>query len=415
MKKIINSSLFILLSAQYTYADEFTFGTQEITDKFCKVFTQEDENGTFCRSDKITYPIVESQDKGLEKKLNSRIKEQVGVFKKEEVRAYVLDTIKDEITTSMGHERELDVNILSVTPKTFSLEIGGYSYLGGAHGMSSIDIVDYDKVTGKKIALEELFIKDYQKELMKIVEKEYRKQERIRATDKLSDELGWFKNEFVLADVIGIGEDGLHLEYSSYEIKPYSGGTTSLVVDYALLKDIIKPDAYLSSFINNLKLSLNSKKEYSFFDKLLMMKLEVKRIAPDKIELTLMARNDEYDISKGGLSLSFPQIKEKSEIIEKSNKGFDKLSLYHKGSSVYHFKSKKNQKSDYLLVEGEAKKWKDNEEKSMKIVVKIPKNTKSFDIKLRATLLKNKKILQIPFDGVEGQQGVVNYQVKIPL
>jgi hypothetical protein len=146
-----------------------------------------------------------------------------------------------------------------------------------------------------------------------------------------------------------------------------------------------------------------------------MMKLEVKRIAPDKIELTLMARNDEYDISKGGLSLSFPQIKEKSEIIEKSNKGFDKLSLYHKGSSVYHFKSKKNQKSDYLLVEGEAKKWKDNEEKSMKIVVKIPKNTKSFDIKLRATLLKNKKILQIPFDGVEGQQGVVNYQVKIPL
>jgi hypothetical protein len=415
MKKIIYSSLFILLSTQGIYANEFSIGTQEVTDKFCKAFTQEGENGTFCRSDKITYPIVESPDRGLEKKLNSRIKEQVGVFKKEEVRAYVLDIIKDGIATSMGHESELSVDILSVTSKTFSLEIGGYSYLGGADGMSLIDIVDYDRATGKKIALKELFIKDYQKKLTNIVEKEYRKQERIRTTDKLSDTLGWFKNEFVLAEVIGIGEDGLHLEYSSYEIKPYSGGTTSLVVDYALLKDIIKPDGYLSYFINNSKLSLHSKKEYSFFDKFLMMKLEVKRIATDKIELTLMAKNEEYDISKGGVSLSFPQLQKKSEIIEKSNQEFDKLSLYDKGSSVYNFKSKKNQKSDYLLVEGEAKKWKDNEEKSMKIVVKIPKNTQRIDINLRATLLKNKKILQIPFDGIEGQQGVVNYQVKIPL
>ena len=415
MKKIIHSSLFILLSTQGIYANEFTIGTQEITDKFCKEFTQEGENGTFCRSDKITYPIVESPDKGLEKKLNSRIKEQIGLLKKEEVRAYVLDTIKDGITTSMGHESELSVDILSVSPKTFSLETGGYSYLGGAHGMSSIDIVNYDRATGKKIALEELFIKDYQKKLMDIVEKEYRKQERISSTDKLSDKLGWFKNEFVLAEVIGIGEDGLHLEYNSYEIKPYSGGTTSVVVDYSLLKDIIKPDGYLSYFINNPKLSLKSTKKYSFFDKLLMMKLEVKRIATDKIELTLMARNEEYDISKGGVSLSFPQLKKKSEIIEKSNQGFDKLSLYGKDSSVYNFKSKKNQKSDYLLVEGEAKKWKDNEEKSIEIVVKIPKDAQNFDINLRATLLKNKKILQIPFDGLEGQQGVVNYQIKIPL
>ena len=138
-------------------------------------------------------------------------------------------------------------------------------------------------------------------------------------------------------------------------------------------------------------------------------------MATDKIEINLVAQNSEFDVSKGGVSLSFPQLKDKTEIINKSHSGFSKLLVYPQNSPIYNFKSKKSKKSDYLLVEGEAKKWKSGVEKRIKLEVKIPKDSKVFDINLRATVIENKKILQTPFSGKKGQQGIANYIIKVAL
>jgi len=412
MKQLIIISL-LLFSGQLLMASEITVKKEVFKDKFCKDFKSKYEEGEFCLLIEKEYPIVTSKDKHLERYLTRSIKESVGIIKKGEAKKYVLDAIKEDYLSVTAQEERLFVKILSLTPKTYTLELSGYEYRGGAHGNSYTKLINYDRATGKEIKVDALFIEESKKELTRIIEKEYRKQERIGARESLFDKLDWFHNDFVLASNIGIGEDGLHLEYDPYEIKPYAGGPTSLVVPYKLLKNIIKPNGYLFSFIQPSKMDINDSRDYRFFDKLLTLEVEVTRIEADKLELRIVARSETYDVRKGGVSLSFPQLREKSEVIDKSVKGFNKILVYPKKSLIYNFRTQKGRKSDYLLVEGEAKNWKDNEKKEMQVMVKIPKDSKKFDINLRATLIKKRKILQIPFDGIKGQQGVANYYIHL--
>ena len=245
--------------------------------------------------------------------------------------------------------------------------------------------------------------------------KKYRTQHHLKATDSLKSKEDWFDDAFKLPKVIGIGKESLHLEYLSYEVQPYALGTISLFLEYELLKDIIKPNSYLSLPSKRAKLSINKPHTYTFEDKYFIFKVTAKKMASDKIELTVRTETSGQLDKKGGLSLSFPQLKKKSDVLKKSNKGFSKLSVYSSNSPIYHFKKKKSIKSDYLLIEGEIKKWNSKQKKELKVTVKIPKNSSEFTINLRATMVDDKKILKTPFDGVVGQQGSYNYQLKLNL
>ena len=415
MNYFINTSLFFLLTSQLLNATEVKIKTKKFEDKFCKNFKLDGLKNRFCMTNIVNYPLVESRNKILEKHLKKIIEEKSGTLEKGESEKYVLKVIKDNESTNIGHQNIITLKLLAVTPKTFTIEKSGYIYFGGMEGSYVTTLTNYNSVTGKKLTVDELFIENYRKELTKIAEKAYRTQEHISPTDSLVDKLNWSENKFVLAKNIGIGKDGLHLEYNPYEVIDRSRPSKKLIIRYDLLKELIPKDGYLSSFVEESKLLVNHSKIYSFFDKLLQLNLDVKRIAKDKIELTLIAKNRSYSISKGVVSLSFPQLKNKIEVIKRTPQDFTKLLVYPKNSSIYNFKSKKSQKSDYLLVEGEAKTWEDNEQKSMKIVLKIPKEIETFDINLRATFIKEKKILNSPFDGIEGQQGVVNHIIKVSL
>ena len=412
----LNTLLLIILSNQLVMGSELTISQKKFEDKFCKEFQTEEEQGTFCMSNEIKYPVIKSKDKILKSNISKAIKEYLGKLKKGESKKYVLEAIKDEFASTMEHDEHKIIKILSVTPKTFTLEVNKYGYTGGAHGNSHIELINYERATGKRLTIYDLFIKNYKKKLTQIVEAEYRKQNHLDSTDNLIDRLGWFKNSFILAENIGIGKDGLHLEYNHYEIKPYSEGTTSLVIPYKLLKNVIEEKGTISLFLKKSKLSVKSSKKYKFSDKLVDFELKVKRISKDKLEINLIAKNHkDKDTSRGRVSLSFPQLTEEEVILNKSSKGFKKLLIYPKNSYIYNFKSKKNKKSNYLLVEAEAKAWKENEEKIIKIKVKIPKDSKNFNINLRAIIIENKKILRTPFEGKKGQQDAANYIIKIDL
>ena len=395
-----------ILFGQILIASEISTTSQTFVDKFCQAFQTENLTGKFCMSDEIIYPLVTSEDKTLETNINKAIKEHIGSLQKGKSKEYVLNTIKEGLHSTMGHDSQLTVNILSITPKTFSLEITSSAYLGGAHGSYNTSFANYDRVTGKVLKLDDLFISNYKNKLKSIAEKEYRIQTHIKPTDSLSDKLFWFDNKFILAENIGIEKGGLHLEYNPYEIKPYSEATTTLILRYELLKSLIKPHSYLDPLIKQ-------SDTYRFYDSFLDLTLQIKKLTKDTIELNLEVQNSNYNISKGGVSLSFIQLKNKSSIINKESQNFSKILVYPKRSAIYHFKKKKNIKSDYLLVEAESDSWKYNKSKNLKLILKIPKKAKYFDINIRTTIIKDKKILNIPYRGKIGQQGVGNYSVRV--
>jgi len=399
-----------LLVGNLLMATTITTKNKEVNDKFCTKVPKKDYE--FCMEVKSEYPIISSRDKVLQENMNKAIEKEL--FKKNYAKKYVLDNLED--MGSMGHEESLSINVLSRFSKSFTLEVSSYSYLGGAHGLGVLQLFDYDAKTGKRIKTEELFVKNYKKKLKAIAEKKYRTQHHLKATDSLSDKEGWFKDTFTLPDVIGMGEDGLHLEYGSYEVQSYASGTISLLLEYELLKDIINPNSYLALMLKKKKLALNKTRSYTFEDNYFEIKVRVKKVASDKIELIVDAQTNNGNLDKkGGLSLSFPQLMKKSDILKKRQRGFSKLSIYASNSSIYHFKKKKSITSNYLLIEGEAQKWSSSKGKMVRVILKIPKNSDEFTINLRATVIDGKKILKTPFDGAVGQQGSYNYQLKLNL
>ena len=233
----------MLLSSQILNSTETIIKVVKIKDKFCKDYKSDGLKSTFCTEYITTYPMVDSSNKNLEKYLNLAIKKYGGVEKRGNAKKFVLFSIKNGDASSFGHKNNFVIEVLSILPKSFTLEMRGYNYFGGADASYYTSFVNYDRKTGKEIKIDKFFIEGYKKILTKIVEKKYRNQKHISSSDSLVDKLGWFENKFILPKSIGIGKDGLHFAYSSYEVKADRRLPTHFVVSYELLKEIIKPNS----------------------------------------------------------------------------------------------------------------------------------------------------------------------------
>ncbi|CAA6805104.1 MAG: Unknown protein [uncultured Sulfurovum sp.] len=410
--------LVLLFSLNTLVASNISSTIEKSSHKFCKNTLLNDESQKevdFCMETKTKYPKVSSTNKTLEKHLRQAIEKELKA--QNSPKSHVLKEIKEgNVGSAMGHESSLSLKVLSATDKTFTLEGSFYAYLGGAHGMGNTIFINYDTKTGKEITLEDVFVPNYKKKLKEIVEKEYRIQSHIKEDDNLQDKLDWFDNKFVLAEAIGFGEDGLHLAYNAYEIKSYAAGTTNIIVPYALLKSIIKPNGYLAPLAKAQKLS-EGKVQHSFSDALSSMNLSAERISGSKLKLILQVSKDPYNYrmkaNKGSISLSFPQLSSKSEVLSKSSQNIDKLMLYPKGHKIYNLSQKKNIVSEYLLVEGEVTKWTDEKERKIELILNMPENIDSLKVRYRMTVKNEKQFFNTPYKGTQGQQGFQNYDVEI--
>lgn len=270
--------------------------------------------------------------------------------------------------------------------------------------------------------LDELFIQDYNRTLTAIAEREYRLDKGLMQHETLVTE-GWFDNTYILPQSIGIGVKGLHFDYNPYEIKAYAAGPTFFLLPYDTLSSIIKPGSYLSPLLDkSLETRRNTprnKLQKTFSQEIyqkgkIVITIDSEVLSQNRVKLTLKAQNGST-LSKGALSVSFPDTASKPTVIQKNKQGYDTLHVYPPHSRIYDFRSRKAIKSAYLLVEGEAKNWRYNETKTMTIVVEVPSHPEVLYVNLRAVLREGKEIHTIPYGGMVGQQGVENFRVAIPL
>ena len=84
--------------------------------------------------------------------------------------------------------------------------------------------------------------------MTKIGERIFRNDEKISSTASLTENYFFENGKFNLPENFYISNKGLVFLYNPYEIKPYVAGTTELVIPFANLKKIAKPNTILSSF-----------------------------------------------------------------------------------------------------------------------------------------------------------------------
>lgn len=162
-----------------------------------------------------------------------------------ELQSYVnqLLALSDEIQ-ALGANHQINV---MVSPKLIQEEapiatvaVVSSSYLGGAHGSSHQQYLNFDLNQKHQIQLEDVIQSGQKKSLEKAAYQVYQQWvKEIQEVDETSEyEQMW---PFELTDNFYLGAHGLVLQYAEYEIGPYVVGLPRLTIPYAQLIGILKP------------------------------------------------------------------------------------------------------------------------------------------------------------------------------
>lgn len=216
-----------------------------------------------CAQIKIEFPQVEySQNQAVENRINKLIQGYLlqPLFVEnppESVEKLIDEFLREYETFKSDFPEAFQLWSLERTGKVrhnsdyiFSLESSEYSYLGGAHPNTHIKFINYNLKSGEEIKLDDLFINNFEKDLNRIAELEFRKLRELSDTADLGQAGFWFDdNRFHLNDNFLITDSSLIFYYNNYEITAYAFGPTELEISYLKIKDLINSEGLLEAYL----------------------------------------------------------------------------------------------------------------------------------------------------------------------
>ena len=251
--RIVVIKMIFFLSTCFLYSDESFINNEKInlsyfnfTKDYCK---QLDKENKFCVNETLRYFDYNDKNlsiKGVDKYIKPFIKSYEHVDIKNEFLLGVADYGK---LPSEDWDHDVFIDLFAKTSATYTLSIDTGGYSGGAHPYYHREFINIDMKTQKKLNLKNLFIKGFEKELLKIALLEYRSTYNLDINQSLSSE-GWSEEKFVLAKNFAITKKGIYFFYNQYEIKSYADASTEFIIPYTKLKNIIN---YKGVLANSLK------------------------------------------------------------------------------------------------------------------------------------------------------------------
>ena len=145
-------------------------------------------------------------------------------------------------------EADRQVAVLPSIPGIISLEEREFLALGGAHPNSTIQLASFDARSGGRLALADLLAAGHDSVLSAAGEKAFRAARELHADSSLNDAGFWFEQgRFRLNANFAVTADGLRFYFNAYEVAPHVLGPTDLVIPFADIAALIRPDGPLAS------------------------------------------------------------------------------------------------------------------------------------------------------------------------
>jgi hypothetical protein len=196
------------------------------------------------------YPQIEGDPRfeKFNREARSLIMKDVAAFKTGQT-SEESETGNDNVLADEARTSTLDIGyeIRYATDDLISMEFSEGSYeAGAAHGNSNTTVVNYDVKNGKKLALADLFnpSSKYLSAISAYCIKDLRDQSKKDKGAMLDEEM-MKSGASPRADnyrAVAITKKGLWITFDPYQVAPYAAGPQHVLVPYAALKDIIKPD-----------------------------------------------------------------------------------------------------------------------------------------------------------------------------
>ena len=153
---------------------------------------------------------------------------------------YMEEQQKGEVGAWYNYVYELTTSLVSAQDSVWGYRFERVTYEGGAHGNHTINYVNFDKASGQQIALDDVFVADYEEPLTRVLLSALQEFYGMESLDELHDAgfLTW--TEMYPSKNFLLGTDGMHFYYNAYEIAPYAFGPTELIIPYESLTDLMK-------------------------------------------------------------------------------------------------------------------------------------------------------------------------------
>lgn len=223
-----------------------TLGYTYHTKKEISSYFLSDSSHTDTAFYRITHPVFENAA------MNDLIKTSIFVEREnnaEEAAHSFLDAynefVEENSTTYVNAVWYKDSNsrIVMNTPLFLTLKTSTDQYTGGAHGNHLTLFAVFDLDLFKKMELTDLVVTGKLKDLTKLAEKHFRRQENLSDTSNLSKDFFFADGIFALNDNFGLTKDKLIIYYNEYEIRPYADGITTIEIPYEEVIEILNARA----------------------------------------------------------------------------------------------------------------------------------------------------------------------------
>jgi len=132
-------------------------------------------------------------------------------------------------------------NVLIASDTLISVQVDVDSFMGGAHGMFTTSFINIDSKNGAPYLIDSFLKPGYQAFLNELGEEEFRKEQELADTTSLEQAgISFPENRFQLNDNYGFRKEGIVFFYNSYEVGPYSMGSTEIIIPYEKLRGWFK-------------------------------------------------------------------------------------------------------------------------------------------------------------------------------
>ena len=132
--------------------------------------------------------------------------------------------------------------VVNNAPDILCLSFASRSFMGGAHGNTTIRFENFNPRTGERVELADLFVSGYEAKLLPLAQDRFREVRVIEEGVTLADAGFSFSENvaFTLSDNFAVEKDGLTFYYNPYEVAPYALGATELTLSYEELDGLLK-------------------------------------------------------------------------------------------------------------------------------------------------------------------------------
>ncbi len=138
------------------------------------------------------------------------------------------------------------------------------------------------------------------------------------------------------------------------------------------------------------------------------------KVAGNKVYLEVDIYNYYKRYTRGGLTVSFPQFSNRSQVMMMNSRGFESVNKYPKYSRIYNKDSRSEMSAKYLLVEGWSDHWNSSAKRSIKLAIDA-KYLSELVVNIRGVARKNNTTVHIPTMGPYDQQGYHSKRIVINL